>query len=102
MSTYEHITWLIYRKLSFLRQLTRSSWKAKDARMNVVNEMLQNIRFLKVYGWGRCFAISEVTFILISYTTENYWAKKSQNARENELSWRVKQNVVDTLVSFIW
>jgi hypothetical protein len=34
-------------------QITRASWKAKDRRMNVVNELLQNIRFLKFYGWGR-------------------------------------------------
>ncbi|KAG5647717.1 hypothetical protein DXG03_008440 [Asterophora parasitica] len=32
--------------------ITRASWKAKDTRMNVVNELLQNIRFLKFYGWG--------------------------------------------------
>ncbi|KAI3621779.1 abc transporter [Moniliophthora roreri] len=31
--------------------ITRQSWKAKDARMNIVNELLQNIRFLKFYGW---------------------------------------------------
>lgn len=33
-------------------KITRSSWKAKDLRMSVVNELLQNIRFLKYYGWG--------------------------------------------------
>lgn len=34
--------------------------------------------------------------------TEYHWARKSQNARETELQWRVKQNIVDTLISFIW
>ncbi|KAG1904761.1 ABC transporter type 1, transmembrane domain-containing protein [Suillus fuscotomentosus] len=55
-------------------KITRASWKAKDKRMNVVNELLQNIRFLKFYGWGT----------------------------RRELDWRVKENVVDTIISFIW
>ncbi|KAG6919005.1 hypothetical protein DXG01_009715 [Tephrocybe rancida] len=61
-----------------------SSWKARDLRMNVVNELLQNIRFLKFYGW------------------EYHWSRKAENSREEELQWRVKQNAVDTLTSFIW
>ncbi|TFK19978.1 pleiotropic drug resistance ABC transporter [Coprinopsis marcescibilis] len=64
--------------------ITRSSWKAKDKRMNVVNELLQNIRFLKFYGW------------------EYEWSAKADTAREDELRWRVKGNVVDTIMSFIW
>jgi len=27
--------------------------EAIDKRLNTVNELLQNIRFLKFYGWGR-------------------------------------------------
>ena len=38
--------------LTNVSQVTRNSWKAKDKRMKTVNEMLQNIRFLKFYGWG--------------------------------------------------
>jgi hypothetical protein len=34
-------------------QITRQSWKAKDLRMSSVNELFQNIRFLKYYGWGK-------------------------------------------------
>ncbi|KAJ7597443.1 pleiotropic drug resistance ABC transporter [Mycena floridula] len=64
--------------------LTRSGWKARDARMDIVTELLQNIRFLKFYGW------------------EYKWAQKSSEARETELKWRVKQNVVNALISFIW
>ncbi|KAF5323393.1 hypothetical protein D9611_005605 [Ephemerocybe angulata] len=64
--------------------ITRESWKAKDKRGSLVNEMLQNIRFLKFYGW------------------EYDWSRKSEEARERELSWRVKGNIVDTLMSFIW
>ncbi|KAG2149655.1 P-loop containing nucleoside triphosphate hydrolase protein [Suillus cothurnatus] len=65
-------------------KITRASWKAKDKRMNVVNELLQNIRFLKFYGW------------------ENQWSRTAHQAREVELNWRVKENVVDTIISFIW
>ncbi|KAF8808123.1 pleiotropic drug resistance ABC transporter [Phlegmacium glaucopus] len=64
--------------------ITRASWKARDERMNIVNELLQNIRFLKFYGW------------------EYQWSRKAQAARETELKWRVKENIVDTLISFIW
>lgn len=33
---------------------------------------------------------------------EYYWADKVQGTRESELKWRVKENIVDTLISFIW
>lgn len=39
-------------QLIHLGQITRQSWKAKDKRMSLVNELFQNIRFLKYYGWG--------------------------------------------------
>ena len=39
-------------ELSFRWQLTRNSLLARDKRMNLVNELFQNIRFLKFYGWG--------------------------------------------------
>ncbi|KAJ4485740.1 P-loop containing nucleoside triphosphate hydrolase protein [Lentinula aciculospora] len=64
--------------------ITRQSWKAKDRRMSTVDELLQNIRFLKFYGW------------------EYHWSNKTADRRENELSWRVKENIVDTAISFIW
>ena len=32
--------------------ISRETLKAKDKRMRYVNELLQNIRFLKFYGWG--------------------------------------------------
>ncbi|KAF8921944.1 pleiotropic drug resistance ABC transporter [Mucidula mucida] len=64
--------------------ITRSSWKAKDTRMGIVNELLQNIRFLKFYGW------------------ESHWSRQTEHARETELKWRVKENVVATMISFIW
>ncbi|KAJ7751195.1 P-loop containing nucleoside triphosphate hydrolase protein [Mycena maculata] len=64
--------------------VTRQSWKAKDSRMERVNELLQNIRFLKFFGW------------------EYHWSDGASKARERELSWRVKENIVDTIISFIW
>ncbi|KAF8634908.1 hypothetical protein AX15_000655 [Amanita polypyramis BW_CC] len=66
--------------------LTKWSWRARDKRMTMINELLQNIRFLKFYGW------------------EYKWAQRSKDARETELKWRVKQNVVITLSFFtsIW
>ncbi|KAJ7161288.1 P-loop containing nucleoside triphosphate hydrolase protein [Mycena crocata] len=64
--------------------VTRNSWKAKDSRMEKVNELLQNIRFLKFFGW------------------EYHWSNTASAAREQELSWRVKENTVDTIISFIW
>ncbi|KAI5120846.1 hypothetical protein M0805_007033 [Coniferiporia weirii] len=64
--------------------ITRESWKAKDARMSSANELFQNIRFLKFYGW------------------ENHWAGKVLGHREVELNWRVKENICSILITFIW
>ncbi|KAJ7269434.1 P-loop containing nucleoside triphosphate hydrolase protein [Mycena haematopus] len=64
--------------------VTRNSWKAKDSRMEKVNELLQNIRFLKFFGW------------------EYHWSDSANVARETELGWRVKENIVSTLIAFIW
>ncbi|KAF8522635.1 P-loop containing nucleoside triphosphate hydrolase protein, partial [Hysterangium stoloniferum] len=64
--------------------ITRASWRAKDARMSGVNELFQSIRFLKYYGW------------------DGRWAKRVETLREVELGWRVKEGIVDTLISFIW
>ncbi|KAI0326434.1 hypothetical protein GY45DRAFT_1373978, partial [Cubamyces sp. BRFM 1775] len=64
--------------------LMRQTWKARDKRMNVVNELWQNIRFLKFYGW------------------EYRWSDRVREARESELRWQVKANVVDVMINFIW
>lgn len=34
-------------------QITREFWKSKDKRMKGVNELFQNIRLLKYFGWGQ-------------------------------------------------
>ncbi|KAJ8702162.1 hypothetical protein PTI98_000902 [Pleurotus ostreatus] len=75
---------LNYPLLKYSLSISKSSWKASDARMNVVNELLQNIRFLKFYGW------------------ENHWSAKAERARETELMWRVRSYVLNTLIIFIW
>ncbi|KAI0775079.1 P-loop containing nucleoside triphosphate hydrolase protein [Trametes elegans] len=64
--------------------LMRQLWKASDRRMNAVNELWQNIRFLKFYGW------------------EYRWSERVRQARETELRWEVKENVVDVFIAFIW
>ena len=45
-------------------QLMKQTWKARDKRMNVVNELWQNIRFLKFYGWGKTLLITTYSTIL--------------------------------------
>ncbi|KAH9944830.1 P-loop containing nucleoside triphosphate hydrolase protein [Amylocystis lapponica] len=64
--------------------ITRRSWKARDQRMSMVNELFQNVRFLKFYGW------------------ESRWAERVRESREQELKWRVKENVVSVMIAFIW
>nr|VWP00151.1 Trehalase (EC (Alpha-trehalose glucohydrolase) [Ganoderma boninense] len=64
--------------------LMRQCWKATDRRINTVNELFQNIRFLKFYGW------------------EFRWSERVKKTRESELQWRVKANIVDTFISFMW
>ncbi|KAK7058500.1 hypothetical protein VNI00_002134 [Paramarasmius palmivorus] len=80
--------------------ITRQSWKAKDARMNIVNELLQNIRFLKYYGWGKVYDVH--LYPLVDEHAENHWGRNTNQLRETELRWRVKQNIVDTFITFIW
>ncbi|KAK2461428.1 hypothetical protein APHAL10511_005891 [Amanita phalloides] len=75
---------LNYPLIKYSISVSTSSWKARDKRMTTVNELLQNIRFLKFYGWGML------------------WAQKAKDAREKELKWRVKENVVITFITFIW
>ncbi|KAI0091009.1 pleiotropic drug resistance ABC transporter [Irpex rosettiformis] len=64
--------------------ITRRSWGARDKRMNLVNELFQNVRFLKFYGW------------------ETRWTQRVRESRETELRWRVKENIVSVAISFIW
>ncbi|KAF8078960.1 ATP-binding cassette transporter [Lyophyllum atratum] len=82
--------------------ITRSSWKAKDTRMNVVNELLQNIRFLKFYGWGARLSCFSEDFLNANLSQNTTGQEKLKIPGKLNLQWRVKQNTVDTLISFIW
>ncbi|KAF8306061.1 hypothetical protein DL93DRAFT_2150580 [Clavulina sp. PMI_390] len=64
--------------------ITRSSWAAKDHRMALVNELLQSVRFLKYMGW------------------ESHWTNKVKEARNTELRWRVKENILASIIAFLW
>lgn len=33
---------------------------------------------------------------------ETRWSNRVRESREEELRWRVKENIVDTLITFIW
>jgi len=48
-----------------LFKITRKTWKAKDSRMKMVNELLQNIRFLKFYGWGDHSLLLSISYVHI-------------------------------------
>ncbi|KAH8923770.1 P-loop containing nucleoside triphosphate hydrolase protein [Atractiella rhizophila] len=65
-------------------KLTRGMWTARDERMTLVNELITSIRFLKYMGWS------------------SHWKAKVQSARDDELNWRIKQNVLGSAISFIW
>ena len=73
--------------------------------MKLVDELLQNIRFLKFYGWGQWshFSFATISMTLTYIISLEYdWSRKTEDARETELKWRVRNNIVDTAVSFIW
>ena len=36
------------------------------------------------------------------WITERFWESKVANVREDELKWRVRENIVATLTGFIW
>jgi len=39
---------------------------------------------------------------MLNGITERFWESKVADAREDELKWRVRENVVATLTGFIW
>jgi len=75
--------------------------EAMDKRLNTVNELLQNIRFLKFYGWGRFFHLLYCPVLLL-ICPENYWSSRAQGARSDELLWRIRAYVIEVVVGFIW
>ena len=61
--------------------------------MNGVNELFQNIRFLKFYGWGM-FQTSITVVRRVEFFPDSRWAHKVNEQREFELGWRVKEAIV--------
>lgn len=51
-----------YPLMTYSMKVARATLKAKDKRNSIVDEMLQNIRFLKFYGWGRYFLCPDEYF----------------------------------------
>ncbi|XP_006460356.1 hypothetical protein AGABI2DRAFT_203369 [Agaricus bisporus var. bisporus H97] len=79
------IAWLFnYPLIQWNVRFARSMLKAMDKRLNTVDELLQNVRFLKFYGW------------------ENCWSSRAQAARDDELRWRVRSYILEAVMSFIW
>ena len=50
-------------------------------------------------GWVRLLTVSDLS---LKPSAEYQWSLKGQMARETELKWRVKENIVDTVISFVW
>lgn len=69
--------------------------------MSLVNELFQNIRFLKFYGWGM-YTYGYAYLLVLMHCSETGWSSRARDARETELRWRVKENIVSTVISFIW
>ncbi|KAJ3575801.1 hypothetical protein NP233_g845 [Leucocoprinus birnbaumii] len=79
------IAWILnYPLIQVNISIARSMLRAMDRRLNTVNELLQNVRFLKFYGW------------------ENHWSSRAQTARNIELGWRIRAYIVEAIVGFIW
>jgi len=76
--------------------------EAMDKRLNTVNELLQNIRFLKFYGWGRFSCVLPSPSVDLPFMPENYWSSRAQSARSVELLWRIRAYVIEVIVGFIW
>lgn len=52
--------------------------------MSVLNELIGGIRFIKFFAW------------------EPQWIKRSQDARDYELKWLIKDRINSTLFSLLW
>ena len=71
--------------------------------MDGVNNLFQNIRFLKIYGWGmEIFSALDHIINVTNSLKDNHWAQNVQNEREKELKWRAKQTMMQIFTSFLW
>ncbi|BGP16287.1 hypothetical protein JCM10213_008267 [Rhodosporidiobolus nylandii] len=62
----------------------RSMLSARDARMEVLNELIQAVRFIKYSA------------------AEGDWLKRANVARENELGWLLKTRMNNLLINALW
>lgn len=74
--------------------------------MSLVNELLQSVRFLKYMGWGELYAsIMRLRTIMSDLcghaVLESHWTSKVKTARETELAWRVKENVLASVIAYV-
>ncbi len=76
-----------------------------------------NLGKRKIYAWMLSMSSFKISgswsftagvtcaFYMLSTThifLEHSWARKGRDAREAELAWRVKKNIVDIVISFVW
>lgn len=70
--------------------------------MKGVNELFQNIRLLKYFGWGKCNIFYLFIFFFhvnqLPALPDNRWAQDVNKTREVELTWRIKQAIVGMLM----
>ncbi|KAG8974080.1 hypothetical protein FRC05_007828 [Tulasnella sp. 425] len=57
---------------------------ARDKRMSVLNELIGGIKFIKFFAW------------------EPQWIKRTQDARDYELKWLIKDRINSTLFGLLW
>lgn len=65
-------------------QIHRSVLTSRDKRLDVLNEFVQSIRFVKYQG------------------AEKSWLEKVHVARENELDWLLKTRLNNLFINIIW
>ena len=53
-------------------------------------------------GWGSCFRAIYFDIVIDEHCSETRWSERVRESRETELTWRVKANIVDIVMSFIW
>ncbi len=68
--------------------------------MSLVSELIMSIRFLKYMGWGM-YVLQFGMTLTYSGLSESHWTRKVKHARDVELSWRVKENIVSTILGYV-
>ena len=69
--------------------------------MTTVNELFQSIRFLSIWD-GKVFGFARSERQVPDVEESNGVFLQVHDAREDELAWRVQDNIVSTMISFVW